>query len=96
MCNRVQGLQADLLQITLVQDKMRRTGDPWTSQHSPKLAVRLEALHDVADVCRVQSNNVWSDGQTFASLGAAGIDDSPAAAGLHADQETMGTGPANF
>jgi len=37
-----------------------------------------------------------SDRQTLASLGAAGIDHSPAAACFHADEEAVGAGAANF
>jgi len=75
---------------------MRRTGDALTSQHSPKLAVRLEALHNDADVCRAQSDSDRSDSQAFAPFGTARIDDRTAAAGLHADQEAMGAGATDF
>jgi hypothetical protein len=37
-----------------------------------------------------------SDGQALAALGAACVDDSAAAAGLHADEETVGAGAADF
>ena len=34
--------------------------------------------------------------ELLAALGAAGVDHSAAAAGLHADEKAMGTGTANF
>ena len=37
-----------------------------------------------------------SDGQAFAALGAAGVDDRPAATSLHANEKAMGACPANF
>jgi hypothetical protein len=36
------------------------------------------------------------DSQALAALGAACVDNSAAAAGLHANQETVGTGAADF
>ncbi len=36
------------------------------------------------------------DSQALAALGTARVDDSAAATGLHADQETVGTGAADF
>ena len=36
------------------------------------------------------------DGQTLAALGAACVDHSTATLGLHADEETVGTGAADF
>jgi hypothetical protein len=41
-------------------------------------------------------NDCLLDSQTFAALGAACVDHSTAATGLHADQEAMGTRTANF
>ena len=37
-----------------------------------------------------------SDGQTLAALGATSVDDSAATAGLHADEEAMRAGAADF
>src|SRR5438552_3715122 len=37
-----------------------------------------------------------SDGQALAALGAAGVDDGAAPAGLHTNEKTMGAGAANF
>jgi hypothetical protein len=39
---------------------------------------------------------VLSDRQALATLGAAGVDDSAATAGLHADQKTVGAGASDF
>jgi hypothetical protein len=76
---------------------MRRAGYAMASEHSPELAVRLEALHNAADVCRVLSVSCdWSDRETLATLGAAGVDDSPTTTGLHANEKAMGTGPADL
>lgn len=75
---------------------MRRAGDSLASEHRLELAPRLEALHDAADVCRDQIIGRRLNRQALATFGAAGVDDRPAATGLHADQEAMGARPAYF
>jgi hypothetical protein len=79
-----------------MQYEMWGAGNTLTAQHSLKLAARLQALHHTCRDGRSASVREESDSQTLAAFGAAGVDDRATTTGLHANQETMGTGAADF
>ena len=79
-----------------MQYEMCGAGDTLTCQHSLKLAARLQALHHTCRDGRSASARNESDSQALAAFGTSGIDDRATTAGLHANQETMGTGAADF
>ena len=99
------------VQRAAVQSEMRRAGHCGTCQDGLELLSLLEPLQGpdpvrVGDVGRGsgQVENAGRDaaggsaldGQTLAALGAARVDDGAATAGLHADQEAVGTGAAHL
>jgi hypothetical protein len=79
---------------------MDGAGHSTTSQDSLKLASRFQSLHFERAPQELFSyalrRPLKSDGQTFATLGAAGVDYGPAATSLHAYQEAVSTGAANL
>jgi hypothetical protein len=56
----------------------------------------FQALHCLAKPARRNQLASSLDSQTLAAFGAASIDDSAAAASLHAHEEAVGTGAANL
>ena len=77
-----------------VQRKMRRFGGNARSHDRLKVGPGLESLHGQA--MQWIGPALGLDRQTLAALGAACVDHSAAATGLHANQKAMGTGAAGL
>jgi hypothetical protein len=88
------------IQSGTVQGEMSRTGHSSASQDGLKLASRFQSLHLVVAAKLLISfalcGQLNSDSQALAALGAAGIDHSAAATGLHANQKAVSAGAANL
>jgi hypothetical protein len=80
-----------------MQGKMRSSRHPGTRKNGLELFPRFQSLHrKMKNQPRAVAEKRVSDRQAFATFGTPCIDDCTTTTGFHADQEAMGTGPANF
>ena len=80
----------------MVQREVGAAGSGARAQHALEINGTQKTGNHAAGRGAVSPGARASDGQALAALGAAGVDHGTAATGLHADQEPMGAGAANF
>ena len=80
----------------MVHREVHATGPGARAKHALEIDGTKKAGNHAAGAALFSPEAQASDGQALAALGAACVDHGAAAAGLHADQEAVGAGAANF
>lgn len=84
----------------MVKREMSAAGAGRAGEHPLEIHRALEATdHQLPDGCGAEGaalSDKTLDGQALAALGAACVDNGTAAAGLHADEETVGARAARL